>query len=77
MFALIPLLLLLILAFLLLFIFIKRNKVSGIKFMLLGISIILIGGFIAVDEDLNLWGSEYLIVFTGLIFSIAGFSKNS
>lgn len=53
-----------------------RKQQSGIKIMLLGISIILIGGIIAADPDSNLGGVEYLIVLAGLITSILGFSKN-
>ena len=52
-----------------------RKGVSGIKLMLLGISITLIGGIIAVDPSSSLGGFEYLIVFTGLILSIIGLGK--
>ena len=51
----------------------KQN--SGIKLMLLGISVILCGGIIAVDVNSSLGGFEYLIVLIGLVVSIAGFSK--
>lgn len=52
-----------------------RKGVSGSKLMLLGISIILTGGIIAVDPDSNLVGIEYLIVLSGLIISIIGLRK--
>jgi hypothetical protein len=45
--------------------------------MLLGLSIILVGGIITVDDNSNLEGFEYLIVFIGLIFSVIGFGKNN
>jgi len=51
----------------------KQN--SGIKLMLLGISVILCGGIIAVDINSSLGGLEYLFVLIGLVVSIAGFSK--
>ena len=51
----------------------KQN--SGIKLMLLGVSVILCGGIIAVDVNSSLGGFEYLIVLIGLVVSIAGFSK--
>lgn len=51
----------------------KQN--SGIKLMLLGISVILCGGIIAVDVNSSLGGLEYLFVLIGLVVSIAGFSK--
>lgn len=53
----------------------KKGK-SGLKLMLLGIQITLIGGIIAVDPDSNLDGIEYLIVLIGLVFSIVGLNKN-
>jgi carbon starvation protein CstA len=52
-----------------------RKETSGLKLMLLGISIILFGGIFAVDTDANLGGIEYIIAFLGLIISIAGFGK--
>ena len=44
--------------------------------MLLGISIILTGGVIAVDPNSNLGGIEYILVLAGLIISVLGFSKD-
>lgn len=52
-----------------------RKEVSGIKVMLLGINVTLIGGIIAVDPNSNLGGIEYLIVLLGLIISITGLRK--
>ncbi len=49
--------------------------VSGIKLMLLGISITLFGGILAVDPETNIGGIEYLITLIGLVFSIIGFGK--
>lgn len=67
---------LLILIVCLIFILVKKSSdTSGIKYMLLGISIILVGGIIAVDVNSYLGGYEYLIVLVGLIFSIVGFGK--
>jgi hypothetical protein len=53
-----------------------RKGASGIKVMLLGINITLLGGIIAVDPNSNLGGIEYLIVLLGLVVSIMGFGKN-
>ena len=60
----------------LVFILSKSTK-SGIKFMLLGLSIILVGGIIAVDNSSDLGGLEYLLVLIGLILSIVGFVKDN
>lgn len=59
------------------FLMFSKRETSGLKFMLLGISLILVGGIIAVDGNSNLGGFEYFIVFAGLIFSIVGFGKNN
>ncbi len=48
---------------------------SGLKIMLLGINITLVGGIIAVDPNSNLAGIEYLIVLSGLIISLMGLTK--
>lgn len=53
---------------------IKRQK-SGVRTMLLGISLILCGGILTLSEDVKLGGFEYFIVLAGLIISIAGFVK--
>lgn len=52
-----------------------KKGVSGVKIMLLGISIMIFGGILAVDPDATLGGMEYLIVLIGLIISIVGFGK--
>jgi hypothetical protein len=51
-----------------------KNKPSN-NIMLLGISIILVGGILAVDPDANFGGIEYLVVFLGLAFTLGGFAK--
>lgn len=71
------LLLLLLFMVFLVFIFTRIKHISGTKFMLLGLSITLIGGIIVVDDHSNLEGLEYLIVFIGLIVSLIGFGKNN
>jgi len=58
-----------------LIIFGLRKGVSGLKIMLLGINITLLGGIIAVDPNSNLGGIEYLIVLLGLIISIIALGK--
>lgn len=55
----------------------SKSAKSGIKFMLLGLSIILASGIIVIDNSSNLGGVEYLIVLIGLILSIVGFVKNN
>jgi hypothetical protein len=52
-----------------------RKGISGLKLMLLGINITLVGGIIAVDPNSNLGGIEYLVVLIGMIFSIIGLGK--
>lgn len=52
-----------------------RKGASGLKVMLLGINITLLGGIIAVDPNSNLEGIEYLIVLLGLVVSIIGLGK--
>ena len=52
-----------------------RKGASGVKVMLLGINITLLGGIIAVDTNSSLGGVEYLIVLLGLVVSIIGFEK--
>ncbi|WP_088103163.1 hypothetical protein [Halalkalibacter urbisdiaboli] len=60
------------------FVFIlSKSAKPGIKFMLLGLSIILVGGIITVDINSNLGGFEYLMVLIGLIISIVGFVKDN
>lgn len=52
-----------------------KKGASGIKIMLLGISIIIFGGILVVDPNSNLGGIEYLISFIGVIFSVVGLEK--
>ena len=52
-----------------------RKGVSGIKLMLLGITITLIGVIIAIDTNSNLGGIKYLLTLMGLILSIVGLGK--
>lgn len=54
-----------------------KSDTSGLKFILLGLSIILTGGIVAVDRGFSLGGFEYIIVFAGLIISVIGFGKNN
>ena len=71
--------LLLILIFVCYFIYIlvKNRDKSGVKFMLLGINMILVGGIMTFDSHSYLEGYEYLIVSVGFIISIVGFGKNN
>ncbi|MRH43264.1 hypothetical protein GH741_11290 [Aquibacillus halophilus] len=66
----------LILAVYLVFLLVKKSNASGTKCMLLGLSILLFGGVIAIDGNSDLGGFEYLILFIGLIISIVGFAKD-
>lgn len=50
---------------------------SNISIMLLGISIMILGGTIAVDPNSNLDGFEYFIELIGLSFVISGFAKKN
>ncbi len=47
-------------------------NLKPIKTMILGIMIMLFGGFIMVDQSSNLGGIEFLIVLIGLIIGIVG-----
>ena len=60
----------------LVFLLVKKSNMAGTKFMLLGLTILLFGGIIAVDGNSDLGGFEYLIVFIGLILSVVGFGKD-
>ena len=59
------------------FIIVRNSNTTGVKYMLLGISLILVGGIVAVDANSNFGGFEYLIVLIGLILSVVGFGKNN
>lgn len=54
---------------------ILKKNVSGIKTMLLGINITLIGGILSLDPNTSLGGVEYIIALLGLIFCIVGLNK--
>lgn len=67
---------LLLLGFLI-YIIVRKSGKSGVKVMLLGLSIILFGAIFIVDGGIDLEGFEYLIIFIGLIFSFIGFGKDN
>jgi hypothetical protein len=48
-------------------------SMRSIKWMLLGICIMLFGGFILADPSSNLGGIEFIIMLIGLFISVAGF----
>ena len=48
---------------------------SGLKFMLLGLHISIVGGILIVDPKLNFLGFEYVVVLLGLILSFIGVRK--
>ncbi|WP_417897649.1 hypothetical protein ABN702_15315 [Bacillus haimaensis] len=68
---------LLVIIGLLILIVATTSKISGMKFMLMGVSIILVGGVLILDENSGLAGFEYLILFTGIIFGVIGFVKEN
>ncbi|MGM0837908.1 MAG: hypothetical protein ACQEV7_17350 [Bacillota bacterium] len=53
------------------------TDIQGIKFMIFGLSIILVGGIIILDDSTRLAGVEYLIMIFGLIFAVVGLSKKN
>lgn len=60
---------------LVIFVLIKKGA-SGIKIMILGISISIFGGIFVVDPTKNISGIEYIIPLLGLIISIIGYGKS-
>lgn len=54
---------------------ILEKEVPSIKLMMLGISIILTGGIFVLDNSSYLGGFEYVIVISGLVISLIGFSR--
>jgi len=54
-----------------------KKDISGTKLMLLGISIILFGGILVIDSSTNINGIDYIVMFVGLVFSIAGVGKKN
>lgn len=51
-----------------------KRGATGLKVMILGIDITLIGGIIVLDTNFNLIDGKYLIVLLGLIITIIGFA---
>jgi uncharacterized membrane protein YadS len=52
-----------------------KKGVSGLKLMLLGINITLVGGVVTLDNNLSLGVLGYFIVVVGLILSFIGSTK--
>lgn len=52
-----------------------RKVDSGLKLMLLGLHISLVGGLLVVDPNINILGFEYVVVLLGLILSFVGVGK--
>jgi len=52
-----------------------RKSDSGIKYMLLGLHLSLVGGIMVVDNNLDFKGFEYLVVLLGLTISLLGMRK--
>ncbi|WP_010252874.1 hypothetical protein [Acetivibrio cellulolyticus] len=48
---------------------------TSIRTMMLGISIMLAAGIVAIDPEVTFGGLEYVFVFLGLVTSFLGFSK--
>jgi phosphate starvation-inducible membrane PsiE len=56
---------------------ILSKSTSGLKIMLLGINLTLLGGVIAVDQNRNYGAIVYFIALLGLIISLIGVMKNN
>jgi len=54
----------------------KLPVVDAIRTILLGIAIILLGGFIIMDPEIKLGALKYLILMFGLILTLTGFFKD-
>ncbi|MBE4909859.1 hypothetical protein IMZ08_17630 [Bacillus luteolus] len=62
--------------YLLYFIFVTIKKTdSGKKFMIFGLHISIVGGILVLDNNIDLKGFEYTIVWLGLVFSLIGMRK--
>ncbi|MCZ7383823.1 MAG: hypothetical protein O8C67_13760 [Candidatus Methanoperedens sp.] len=48
----------------------------GLKRMILGLQIMLLGGFIMIDPSSSLGGIEFGIVIVGLIVGVSGYGKD-
>ncbi|MGE8205707.1 hypothetical protein ACQKP0_14215 [Heyndrickxia sp. NPDC080065] len=55
----------------------RKSNIAGVKFMLLGLNLILVGGIIVVDDSLNLGEFAYIIILIGLSLSFVGFGKRN
>lgn len=53
----------------------KLPVVDAVRTILLGVAIILLGGFIVIDPDTELGGLPYLILIFGFILAVTGFFK--
>lgn len=49
---------------------------KGIKAMILGVQVMILGGFIMIDPSSNLGGFEFLLLIIGLSIGIFGFQLN-
>ncbi|QOR64868.1 hypothetical protein IM538_13520 [Cytobacillus suaedae] len=54
-----------------------KNTDSGIKYMIFGLHISLVGGILVLDNNIDLKGFEYTLVALGLIFSMGGMRKSN
>jgi hypothetical protein len=54
---------------------ILSKRTSGLKIMILGTNLTLLGGIIAVDRNRNYGAIVYLVAFLGLIISLIGLMK--
>lgn len=52
-------------------------SIKSIKIMILGVQIMLLGGFIIDDPSTNLKGIEFLIILIGLLIGIIGFLEKN
>jgi hypothetical protein len=50
---------------------------NSINIMLLGIEITIIGGITVLDNNTNIHGLEYILLFLGLIITISGGIKST
>lgn len=55
----------------------KLPLVDPIRTILLGIAIIVLGGFLVIDPEIKLGGLQYLILMFGLLLTLTGFFKDA
>ena len=55
---------------------VMRKGVLGLKLILAGIGMLLLGGIIAIDPESNYVDVEYLVILIGLIYCIFGLRKS-